>query len=193
MYDKDETKNLIDFFSDKSRKVAQLGRQFLVPHKFKESGEVVSQENYQAKNDLSRLTLHDFRFLAAWRSCGWDAEKAAEKTGLDPETARKLAKKLEYFPFEEAQAKALAAIPDTNWITSKHVENVYQGGKLNDSERDSLKELSKIRGSYKTTAAISLTQNVFNLPQLSPDVEAKFKALAEEALDAEIVPEPHAA
>lgn len=177
---------MVKEFSDASRKAVVVANKAVIPHKFTESGEVVGGDNFNPKRDVSRLSLTDLRFLSAWRAAKWDDKIATEKLNLEPEAAKRIIKRVSYFKTEDAKVKALADIPTPEWIAAKDVENVYEGGTVNDSQHKSLDRLAKITGAFKTTE-VNLTQNIFNLPALSPEVEAKFKALAEEALEAEIV------
>jgi len=188
MQDKDETKELVKEVSDRARKPILRGKEVLVPLKFDEDGELLTQETFDARKHLKRLSLDDLRFLKAWREAEWNVEKACEKSGYELKKAEKLAKRLQVFREEDAQTKALAEIPTPAWISAKHVENVYNGGQLEDSERDSLKELAKISGAYKTAATVNIQQNVFNLPSLAPEDEARVRALADSlAIETQIV------
>lgn len=175
---------LLEGINDRSRKVRIFGKQAIIPLKFDKEGNPTSVDKLVFK----RLTLNDLRFLKEWRNSNWDTDRASEKCGLDkaaPRTAR-LIKRLACFRDEDAKVKALCEIPTPSWIASKHVENVYSGGSLDDSSHKSLQELAKIEGAYKQQA-VNTQINVFNLPKLTPDVEAKFKELAEQALESEVV------
>lgn len=109
-----------------------------------------------------------------WRELEWDVVEATKVIGLPPERVAKLVKKLQCFRNEDAQVKALAEIPTPNWIAAKHVENVYNGGSLDESEHKSLQELAKIEGAYKQQAP-STQINIWNLPDLAPEQNAKLK------------------
>lgn len=193
MQDKDETKKLVKEVSDRSHKPIQRGNAVLVPLKFDDDGELLNQETFDARKHLKRLSMDDLRFLKAWREAEWDTEKALEKTGIPGDKAKRLISRLQVFREEDAKTKALAEIPTPSWISAKHVENVYNGGEMEDSERDSLKELAKISGAYKTAATVNIQHNVFNLPSLPPEQEAKVRALADSlAIEAEVITD-HAA
>lgn len=168
--------------NDKARKVTLRRNQVIVPLKFDEDGEPATLNKLVFK----RLSLDDLRFLALWRKADWNIEQAISNSGLSQERANRLIGKLAYFRKEDARVKALCEIPTPSWIAAKHVQNVYEGGTLEDSAQKSLQELAKIEGAYKTTASLNITQNVFNLPQLAPGVEEQLKELAEKAIDAEI-------
>jgi len=146
------------------------GKQAVVPLKFDQEGQPVTKSS---KFIYKRLNLNDLRFLAVWRACDWDIEKARERIDLTGETIERLVRKLSCFREEEARVKALCEIPTPDWIAAKHVENVYEGGRISDSEHRSLQELAKIEGAYKQTAPASQL-NVFNIT-LTPDQEAKLK------------------
>ena len=179
--------NLLNGLNDRSRRVTIRGKTALVPLKFDEDGNPATVD----KLIFKRLTLVDLRFLKAWRDAGWNTAKAQEAVSLPIEKVERLAKKLACFREEDARVKALCEIPTPSWIAAKHVENVYGGGTLEDSEHKSLQELAKIEGAYKNNLNLSVTNNVFNLPKLTPEIEAEFKMLAEKALatDAEVVSE----
>lgn len=168
--------------NDRARKVTIRGKQVIVPLKFDEDGNPATVDRLIFK----RLTLHDLRFLQKLRAADWDIEKALSGFEMPRVVAERLVKKLACFREEEAKVKALCEIPTPDWIAAKHVENVYDGGTLQDSQQKSLAELAKIEGAYKNNLNVNVTQNVFNLPKLTPETEAKFKQLAEEAIQAEI-------
>ena len=169
--------------NDRSRKIKIRGKTAIVPLKFDEAGNPATAD----KLIFKRLSLNDLRFLRELRANSWDVTKASEISGIAIEKGEALIKKLACLREEDARVKALCEIPTPSWIAAKHVENFYEGGRLKDSQHKSLQELAKIEGAYKTTATLNLTQNVFSLPKLTLEVEAKFKQLAEEAMDAEEV------
>ena len=135
---------------------------------------------------VKSLSLQALKFLHYYRSTGWDIEQSRLKSGVTREETERLVKKLQVFREEDEKIRTLAHIPTADWVNAKHVENVYNGGEDNKSTQKSLEELAKIGGFYKTQPQLSLTQNVFNLPKLTPEIEAKFKELADQALDAEV-------
>lgn len=188
MQDNDEGKALVKKWSDKSRKVARKGSNtFLVPHKFTPDLEVRQPEDQIV---LSKLTLADFRFLDAWRDSGWDILAACKKLDISTELAEKSYKKVRYFQDEDAKVQALSKVPTANWVAAKHTENIINGGQLNDSQRDSLKETAKIVGAYKPTTSIQVQAHVLQMPQMSPE-QAKaakefFDKLAEPIQEAQV-------
>lgn len=180
-----EEQALLAEVSDKARKPILKGRQVLVPLKYDAEGEILNQETFDVKRHLKTLTMSDLRFLQAWRNHGWNTDKACEQLAVPIEKVKRLVAKLEVFRHEDARTKALSEIPTPAWIQAKHVENVYQGGTLEDSERDSLKELAKISGAYKTQASVNQTINIFQMPKLSPEAAQKLKEFAD--LQADVV------
>lgn len=164
--------------NDRSRKVKLRGKEVIVPLKFDEDGEPATADKLVFK----RLSLKDLRFLTVWRKTDFsgDIEVVSEKSGVDVERAGRLIKKLACFREEDARVKALCEIPTPSWIAAKHVQNVYEGGVLQDSEHKSLQELAKIEGAYKNNLSLTVTQNVFNLPKYDPETEKKLKAIAEQ-------------
>lgn len=141
---------------------------------------------------IKTLTQQDLWFLKFWREAGYaDAEGSCRKAGIDVAHAERLAKRLGAFREEEAKVKALAEIPTPSWVAAKHVENVYEGGGVEDSVHKSLSELAKITGAYKTQAAVSITQNVFNLPKLSDETRARLKEIADREADMVDTEETH--
>jgi hypothetical protein len=180
----DEGKALVRKFSDRSRKVVKFGKQFVVPHKFTPSGEVVDNSNFDIKRDISRLTLDDFRLLSALQEKKWDFKAACESLGLDTEQATRRYKKLSYFEFEDKKSLALAAVVTPAFVTAKNVEGLFADN-LSDGQRDHLKELAKISGAYKPTTNVNLNVNAFVRPQLTPEQEKAtrefFDTIASEA------------
>lgn len=162
--------NLAAAVNDASRHITIRGKQAIVPLKFDEEGNPATAD----KLLFRRLSLSDLRFLSAWRDCHWDVDAALQKTGISPDKRDRLIKKLACFREEDARVKALCEIPTPSWIAAKHVQNVYEGGALGDSEHKSLSELAKIEGAYKQ-AAVSTQINVFNLPELPPEQAARIK------------------
>ncbi len=159
-------------FNSRSRKVSRHANQYIVPVKYDKEGELLTEETVDIRKHLKRLSLTDWRFLECWRRHGWNVEKAVEELAIPQEKVKRLVQHLQIFQQEEIRDKALATIPTPAWIQAKHVENVFDG-QLDDSKRDSLKELTKISGGYKSTTQINLQQNFFNKPQLSPEEEKK--------------------
>lgn len=177
------SENLLSAVNDKSRKVRLRGKQAIVPLKFDREGDIVTNETHPSLRIIKCLTLTDLAFLKVWKESGWDIEKTRAKTNYPEKQFERLVKRLGCFRDEDAKVQALAEIPTPAWITAKHVENVYAGGKDNKSQQKSLEELAKIEGAYKQTAPTTEI-NIWNLPQLPPDKAAKvkemFDTLAEE-------------
>lgn len=167
-------------FSSHSRRIKKVGKQFLVPSKYDSDGNLVTSQTPDVKKIARYLTLHDWRFLECWKRHDWDTDKARQELGFTHLQVKRLVKRVSVFREEEVKDKALSAIPTTSWVQARHVENVLGSGQLGDSERDSLKELAKITGAYKSNS-INLTQNVFNLPEfLTPEDLAKLKVIGDE-------------
>lgn len=170
MQDSDESKPLVKQFSDKARKVTRKGSQFIVPHKFSPEGDVLDESNFNARRDISRLSLDDFRLLSALQDKKWDFKAACEALQVDPEQAAKRYKKLSYFEFEDKKSQALAAVATPAFVTAKNIEGFFTDN-LSDGQRDHLKELAKITGAYKPTTNLNVNVNAFVRPQLSPEQE----------------------
>jgi len=185
MINDEESKELLQEVTDRSRKPIVKGNSVLVPLKFDQDGELLDQDTFDARKHLKRLSLDDLRFLKCWRDSKWDTQKACELLCIDVAKVKRLVAKLSVFREEDARTQALSQIPTSAWITAKHVENVYQGGVLQDSERDSLKELAKIAGAYKTTATVNIQNNIFQMPRLTPEQAAKLKEFAD--LQADVI------
>lgn len=168
----EQPKDLIRKFSDRSRKTVKDGKQFIVPHKFTPSGEVLDESNFNAKRDISRLTLDDFRLLSALQEKKWDFKAACEFLDIDPAKAERRYKKLSYFEFEDKKAMALAAVATPAFVTAKNVEGFYTDA-LTDGQRDHLKELAKITGAYKNTTNVNVNFNAFVRPEMTPEDEKK--------------------
>lgn len=178
-------KDLLKGLNDRSRKVSIRGKSAIVPLKFDKDGNIATPDTLV----LKRLSLTDLRFLSVWRANNWDLSKSITDSGLTQEKAERLVKKLSCFRDEDAKVKALAEIPTPSWIKSKHVENFYEGGTLEESQHKSLAELAKIEGAYKSTTNINVQNNVFQMPQLTPEQAAELKALGDKlaAVDAEVL------
>lgn len=178
MYDPDESKRLAKSFSDKSRKVTRLGRQFIVPHKFTEDGKIprTSQEVV-----ISKLNLNDLRFLQIWRDNKWNDEATLKALQLPPEQAAKTFKKLAYFKTEDARIKALASEATPERVLAKDVENI-EVGNLNDSQHKSLDRVAKTLGMFKTTADVNVTHTL-NVPKLDPAVWDAIRQIADQQAD----------
>ena len=173
MTDPKEFRRLKREVSDRARKAARVGTRFLVPAKFDEFGVPLSPETFDARKHIKSLTLPELRFLREWRLQGWDVAKTVSRLCCTDVWAAKTVRKVQGFREEDERIKAMAEVPTADWISAKHVENVHEG-KLDDSQRDSLKELAKITGVYKQQS-IQIQNNVFNLPALSPEQELKLK------------------
>jgi hypothetical protein len=161
--------------NDASRKITIRGKTAIVPLKFDEDGNPATIDRLIFK----RLSLMDLRFLGALRKSEWNLDGAIVATGISKERGERLIKKLACFREEDARVRALCQIPTPDWIAAKHVENFYEGGKLEDSQHKSLQELAKIEGAYKNNLNVTVTQNVFNLPHYDPATEAKLKEIAD--------------
>ncbi len=182
----DEGKTLVRKFSDKSRKATRTGNKFLIPHKFTPDGDVIDESNFNARRDISRLTLDDFRLLSALQEKKWDLKAACESLQIDLEAAAKRYKKLSYFEFEDKKAHALAAVATPAFVTSKNVEGFFADN-LSDGQRDHLKELAKITGAYKPTTNINLNHNVVQISVLSPDEQKRLKEIGDNWQEAQVV------
>lgn len=164
-----KAKPLQSVVNDASRKILPRGLSVRVPLKFDEEGNTATPERLIFK----RLSLRDLRFLQTWRASNWDTEKARSLSGLSEGESVRLVKKLSCFREEDARVKALCEIPTPDWIAAKHVQNIYEGGTLEDSQQKSLAELAKIEGAYKQQAPQNQL-NVFNIT-LTPEQEATLK------------------
>jgi len=167
--DSQADKDIRKHFNSRARKVAKVGNQYLVPLKYDQDGKPLTKDSFNIREHLKKLTQYDWIFLECWRRHDWNDLKAKEELKLSEFNLVRLTRKLAPFREEEARDKALATIPTTSYIQARHVENVIDGGKLDDSQRDSLKELAKINGAYKSTNQINIQQNFFQKPQVAPD------------------------
>lgn len=184
---KDETKALVNTFSDSSRKIERIGRQFIVPHKFTPDGEVVSKDNYDQKTCLSKLSLDDLRFLSLWKTHKWDDDKTLKETGLSSDQAAKTFKKLAYFKVEDQRIKALAQEATPERVLAKDVENLDTGG-LNDSQHKSLDRIAKAAGMFKTQSELTVNHTI-QVPKLDPaawDAIRKIADMQADVIDGEV-------
>lgn len=160
-------------FRSRSRKIKKdRDANYLVPLRYDPiTKDVLTFEKFDARKHYKKLKQEDWEFLQAWQKNGYDSIKTQDELNLTDFDLTRLVKKLEPFKQEEAMDRALATIPSTAFIQARHVENVLGAEPLDDSKRDSLKELSKIIGAYKPTTNLNLNVNAFVKPQLSPEQE----------------------
>lgn len=166
---KENRQKLAQVVNDKARKITIRGSQAIVPLKFDEDGNPATVDRLIFK----RLSMLDLRFLYELRQSEWNIDVACEKSGLSRINAERRVAKLSCFREEDARVKALCEIPTPDWLKAKHVENIYNGGTVNDSQHKSYSELAKIEGAYKQTAPTNQL-NVFNI-SLTPEQEATLK------------------
>jgi len=164
--------------SDKSRKIKRVGRSAYVPHKFDDAGELLDQSSFDSRKHISKLNLHDLRFLRLWADNKWDDAVVASKSDLSPEQLERTFKKLQYFKVEDARIMALAKEATQERILAKDMENI-EVETLTDSQHKSLDRVAKIIGAFKSTATVNIQQNVFNMPKLSVETMQKLKEFAD--------------
>src|SRR5882724_4994813 len=112
---------LVNKFADKSRGApTKDGNQYILRHKFTPKGDVIDNSNFEPRRDISRLSLDDFKLLAALQEKNWDQKAACESINVDLATAQKRLKKLSYFEFEDKKSQALAAIVNPAFVTAKN-------------------------------------------------------------------------
>ena len=169
----DESKALVKALKDGSRKVTKHGKQFHVHHKFKDNGDVVTEDNYDVKTDLSKLNQKDLSFLVLWKQNKWNDQETLAKCDLAPDQAEKTFKKLARFKTEDARIKALASEATPERVLAKDMENIETGA-LTDSQHKSLDRVAKITGAFKTSESGATTINVLQL-NLTPDQEKATK------------------
>lgn len=192
MFEIEEADKAVRKMSDKARKSVRVGKQLIVPHKFKESGEAVTQENFNPKTDLSKLNQKHWQFLEIFQRNNWNMDEACKETGLAIDDVKKMYKKVQYFEFEANRQKALAAVLSPDFVTAKHVDNVFTN-QLEDGQRDSLKELAKISGAYKPTTSVNINANIYQMPKMTPEQENELKIFADRMADiqeAQVVDQP---
>lgn len=159
-------------FITRARKVVASGQRYIVPSKYDTDGNLVTPQTPSSKTIARCLTLTDWKFLETWRRNKWDTAKTQIELAYSDQRIKTLVGRVAVFRDEEVKDLALAQIPSTTFIQARHVENLFAEGRLGDSERDSLKELAKITGSYKPNPTqINVQQNFFVKPQLSPEQE----------------------
>ena len=183
---KSEIKRFAKKFSDLSRKAILNGNTLVIPHKVKNSGVIVTHENFDARVDLSKLSLKDLAFLETWMDTGWDFEKTCRELGITEDQAKWSYNKVRYFEFEDKKVKALAKVPTPEFVAAKNLEGFYRDN-YSDGQRDHLKELAKITGAYKPTVSIN-AQVQLEKPDWTPEQEAKLR----EVYDTIALEEPHA-
>lgn len=185
-----ERRALVKTVTDASRQVKLRGSQVIIPEKFDRHGKVVTDETPKADWVFRRTTQYDLAFLALWKESGLteDIDSVAKKANLTHDEAARLIKKLAWFKIETDRIKAIADVPTPAWITAKHLENVQEGGTMNDSQHRSLQETAKIVGAYKPTQSVNVQINL-EKPAWTPEQEAKLR----EVYDTFAEPNTHAA
>ena len=158
-------------FSSRTGRVLKNGATFRIPKKYKDDGSVVTAQTFDARKDYKKLNLNDWAFLQVWQRNDYNEEKTRLELNLPDYDVKKLVKKLDAFKTEDIKDRALAQVPSTAFVQARHVENVLGGEPLDDSKRDSLKELAKINGSYKTNLQVNVQQNFFQMPKMTPEQE----------------------
>jgi len=171
--------------SSRTRKASIHRHKMLVPLKYDDAGELLTPQTFDMRKHLKTLTANDWLFLKTWRELSWNFEKTCEQLQLNREQGIRIKKKVDCFKLEEERDKALATIPSTAYIQARHVENIIGGGTLDDSTRDSLKELAKIQGSYKPSNAtqVNIQQNFLQMPVVDEETAKKLREIADRLAD----------
>lgn len=170
--------------SSRTRKPTIHKNELLVPLKYDDAGEPLTPDTFDLRIHLKKFKANDWVFLKTWRENKWDFEKTCELLQIDLAKGRRIRDKVNCIRIEEARDIALAQIPSTTYIQARHMENIIGGGILDDSSRDSLKELAKIQGSYKTTATqVNIQQNILQMPALDEETARKLRELADKLAD----------
>lgn len=184
--DKKADKAIRKHFNSRARKIKRHHNAYLVPLKYDAKGAVLTEEKFDARKHYKKLTQDDWAFLEAWQRNGYDQIKTQDELNLTAFNLTRLVRKLECFKAEEFQDKALAQIPTAEYIQARHVENVMDGS-LDDSQRDSLKELAKIKGVYKNSLQVNIQNNTIQLSVLSPDEQKRLKEIGDSWTEAQVV------
>lgn len=169
MFDKQLADDTVRHLSDNSRKALRIGKEILVPHKFKEDGDVVTSDNFNPRTDLSKLNQKHWQLLSIFQKNGWNLDEACKESGLTLDSVKKIYKKIQYFQFEEKRQEALASLLNPAFVKAKHVDNVFTNT-LQDGQLKSLDQLAKIEGMHKSTS-INLHAHVFQRPPMTPEQE----------------------
>lgn len=186
MQDPQADKALRAHFNSRARKVTKYKGKYLVPLRYDKDGSVLTDEKFDARKHYKKLDANDWLFLEAWKRNDYDQKKTQDELGLSDYSLTRLAKRLNCFKAEDFQDKALAVIPSTTFIQARHVENVLGGQPLDDSQRDSLKELAKIQGSYKSTTNINVNHNIIQISVLKPEEQQRLKEIGDAWQEAQV-------
>lgn len=164
------------------RRCMVVGKEVFVP------SVVTSRTQYSFK--LQELRLHHFLKQTD------DLSKACEMAGIPEKRAKAFLKSRDYKAFAQEMADEEAI--QAGWNPRRLVieyDRIYKGEVLkNDTQMDALRNLKEIVIPNKRTPEIgSQTNNIFlQMPQLTPEVAAKLRAIADEAAEMPVI-DTHAA
>lgn len=167
--------------SSKSRNVVSHHGKDVVSLRYDDEGKPLTASTLDSRKHIKYLDQNDWIFLECWQRHGYNAEKAAHELDLSDFNVKRLVKKLDCFRTEELRDRVIATVPSVEFLKARHVENLMapKEEKLDDSDHKSLSELAKIQGAYKNTNQINIQNNVFQMPNLTPEQQAELKALGD--------------
>lgn len=174
---------LLKTVTDKTRRISQGGKKIVVVHKFNPDG---SQQ--KAPIHYTDCTASDFEFIDAWKAHKWDAEAAGKSLGLTERQIRWRVKKLSFIEQEDKIMRAKTKMLSPDYVIAKDLDNLEKVNRLEDTDHKSLDRLAKVQGMFKTSD-VSITNNIFQMPTLSPEQAAELKALGDRlaSVDTEVV------
>src|SRR4051812_18472844 len=119
----EDKKDILDHFSDPSRKAALIGSTVVLPKILDDEGKV--RDTWASPNACFRLNMKQARFLKAYEE-ELDVESACDKADVTVEWAKKFLKtrSAEGYLEEKQKLKELSDVATPNWTKAKMVEGI---------------------------------------------------------------------
>lgn len=178
----DEKQSLVKHFSGRSRK-ASLTRtnRLQVAKKYDNKGKRVepSENGLVPRRHVFDLSIKEASFLKVWKENDWDFRKAVETTMVKPWWAKHFVQSLDARNYrqEDERDEILAQIPTKTWITAR-----YTAASIG-LERPTEEQKWGIQGAERIVMpkgpAVQITNNILNMPKLTPEQEAQLRSLGD--------------
>lgn len=183
-----ETRRLEKHFSNRARKATRVGPKLMIPLPFQDDGKPVMPGEAIPTADLS---LKEARFLYALHESQGDVERSLEVCKGNYAWMNRFMNSERFRRFDESEERMRKVAEEA---TPTRIKAELMKGMTGEVERSEIqfKHLSKLADivipKKDVTVNVAAT-NIWNLPTLSPDVEAKMAQIANQALDAEVISE----
>ena len=185
----EENQELLNHFSDQSRQASLVGSTVVLPKILDDEGEI--RNTWASPDAVFKLNLKQARFLKAYEET-LDLEKAALKADVTVEWAKKFLKNQTALAYldEKQRLTALSEVATPQWTKAKLVDGIT-GHWVPENPKVAVKCLEMVKDINfpRAAANLNITQNVFNLPKLTPDAERALKEIADreaDVIDAEV-------